>query len=174
MLSNAMKLVCVLVCTLAGSVAAQAVWQWEGSYPAWIYETFTGNNLLTRNNGEHAIGVTEYPAGEDVKAWCTIMSQRGSEGMYAYEYKNWGWNGQSFVWDKAEEPEYEFPFRVEHCNDHYLNSGQVLLNWSYKLWGGIFPVECIPGGAPTTGFAVHGNSGEFRGHNKWEFRGHNK
>jgi len=90
---------CVLSFVFTGFLMARQpppqtrVWHWQGYRPEIVRETYgsgKGSNLLTRNNGEHALSVTEYPASDQtVKAWCTIMSQRASSGLFAYEYKNW-------------------------------------------------------------------------------------
>lgn len=86
--------VCLLVSVLTGMLlgeppAQPSVWHWDQWMP--LIETWSnGNNLLTRNNGEHAIGVTEYSSGGQTKAWCSFLSRRGNSALYAYEYTDWG------------------------------------------------------------------------------------
>lgn len=60
--------VCLLICLLTGMLLARPpaqanAWHWDN---LWTIEgTSSGDNLLTRNNGEHALAVTEYLAGKN-------------------------------------------------------------------------------------------------------------
>jgi hypothetical protein len=150
--------VCILTCLLAGVLQAwrpppqSSAWHW--SYVQYTAMSDADTNLLTDKNGEHAIGVTEYNDGS-AKAYLSVLSERKGDnpGMYDWEYIDWGWDGSSFHWDRADS----FPDFVEQGGqntNHFLTRGQVAINSVNKLWGAIWRVDGgINGGTPTTALA---------------------
>jgi hypothetical protein len=154
---------CLLTCALMGILLGDVhLWQFNYDKPRTIDYTYRQNeyNCLTKNNGSHAVAVTEYDNAS--KAWLSIVSERqdsggNSLGGYAYEWKDWGflWPERGWYGWQYENTDPNFPRSFElnnNGNHHSPRNVEVAIDSSNKLWGGVFTGAGFSGGGlPTTG-----------------------
>ncbi|MCX6841930.1 MAG: T9SS type A sorting domain-containing protein [candidate division WOR-3 bacterium] len=131
----------------AGAAMAANIWRWDALTPLVQEQVHGRRTYLTSNSGGFAVGMTEYD-NDGKKTWVSILAQRhhphtpedpDEDTIYAYEYTDMGFNGNSWSWTKMPyhpgHPYTDFPFPAEFQNRP--TNAQVALNPYRKMWYGV-------------------------------------
>jgi hypothetical protein len=131
--TSSMVKAALLLCLLFSSVPANRyVWYW--GQPFLIEKTVLDQefNYLTKNNGAHAVAMSEYMVGDDTNAWVSIIVQSlrpeafpTTCSLQAYDYEDMHYDN----WQVMAE---SFPCHVSQSNE--ASEGCVSANSHHKLW----------------------------------------